>query len=138
VSSNGIVLTIRYPADTRYAVQVADEISRRALDAIAKDPALALAMPGTPNLSPLAASQPPVAETTAPSPASAAADGREAPRESEAAMVPAAAEVVVEPPTSEPPAPEPRAPGEDQLRGLRDQAHCAVSGIDWRPLRGQE
>jgi hypothetical protein len=27
---NGIELTIRYPADTRYAVQVADEISRRA------------------------------------------------------------------------------------------------------------
>jgi small-conductance mechanosensitive channel len=134
---NGIELTIRYPADTRYAVQVADEISRRALDAIAKDPALALAMPGTPNLSPLAAPRPPVAEAGAPSPAGAAADGREAPREPEAAaaMVPAEAEVVVEPPANEPPAPEPRAPGE---RGLRDQAHCAVSGIDWRPLRGQE
>ena len=43
---NGIELTIRYPADTRYAVQVADEISRRALDAITQDPALSLSMPG--------------------------------------------------------------------------------------------
>ena len=112
LGSNGIELTIRYPADTRYAVQVADEISRRALDAIAQDPALSLAMPGTPNLMPLAA-RPPVAEASESSPG-AAADGREAPRESEGAaadaMVPAVAEVVVEPPASEPAAPAPRPP----------------------------
>jgi small-conductance mechanosensitive channel len=115
---NGIELTIRYPADTRYAVQVADEISRRALDAIAKDPALALAMPGTPNLSPLAASRPPVAEATASSMAGGAGDGRDAPPpQSEAVaagtMVPAAAEVRVEPPAREAPPSEPRAPGKD-------------------------
>jgi small-conductance mechanosensitive channel len=113
---NGIELTIRYPADTRYAVQVADEISRRALDAIAKDPALALAMPGTPNLSPLA--RPPVAEAGASSPAGTTGDGREAlPPQAEAVapgtMVPAAAEVRVEPPSPEAPPPEPRAPGKD-------------------------
>jgi small-conductance mechanosensitive channel len=115
---NGIELSIRYPADTRYAVQVADEISRRALDAIAKDPALALAMPGTPNLSPLAAPRPPVAEAGESSPAGTAGDGREAPPpQSEAVapgtMVPAAAEVRVEPPAREAPPPEPRAPGKD-------------------------
>jgi small-conductance mechanosensitive channel len=53
LDTNGIELSIRYPADTRHAVQVADEISRRALDAIAQDPALSLAVPGTPNLQPL-------------------------------------------------------------------------------------
>ena len=50
LGTNGIELSIRYPADTRYAVEVADEIARRALDAIAQDPALSLAVPGTPNL----------------------------------------------------------------------------------------
>jgi small-conductance mechanosensitive channel len=107
---NGIELTIRYPADTRYAVQVADEISRRALDAIAQDPALALSMPGTPNLTPLTSPQPPVAEAPEPSPA-AAGDGRDVPREPRAAMVPAAAEVVVEPLASAPPVPQSRPPG---------------------------
>jgi small-conductance mechanosensitive channel len=36
LGQNGIEMTIRYPADTRHAVQVADEISRRVLDAIAQ------------------------------------------------------------------------------------------------------
>jgi small-conductance mechanosensitive channel len=110
LGANGIELTIRYPADTRYAVQVADEISRRALDAIMQDPALTLSMPGTPNLAPLISPKPAVAEASEPSPC-AAADGRAASRESEAAMVPAGAEVVVEPPASEPSMPEPRPPG---------------------------
>ena len=105
---NGIELTIRYPADTRYAVQVADEISRRALDAIMQDPALTLSMPGTPNLTPLISPKPAVAEASEPSPG--AADGRDASRESEAAMVPAGAEVVVEPPKGGPTL-EPRPPG---------------------------
>ena len=104
----GIELTIRYPADTRYAVQVADEISRRALDAIAHDPALSLAMPGTPNLMPLASPRPPVAEAEEQTPA-APADGRDTPHQGEPAMLPAGAEVIVEPPASEPP-PPPRSP----------------------------
>jgi hypothetical protein len=100
---------IRYPADARYAVQVADEISRRALDAIAQEPALALSMPGTPNLTPLAAQRPPVAEAAEPSPA-AASDGHDTAREPKAAMVPAGAEVI-EPQASEPLVPEPRRQG---------------------------
>ena len=92
---NGIELTIRYPADTRYAVQVADEISRRALDAIAQDPALSLSMPGTPNLSPLARPQPPIVEAAEPE------SGGEATAAS--AMVPAGAEVTVQPPSNDPP-----------------------------------
>ena len=70
LGTSGIELTIRYPADARYAVQVADEISRRALDAIAQEPALSLAMPGTPNLTPLA-QRPPATEVADPTPAGA-------------------------------------------------------------------
>jgi len=51
LGQNGIELTIRYPADTRHAVQIADEISWRVLDAIAQEPALRFAVPpGTSNL----------------------------------------------------------------------------------------
>jgi hypothetical protein len=100
---NGIELTIRYPADTRYAVQVADEISRRALDAITQDPTLSLSMPGTPNLSPLARPQPPIVEAAEPE------SGGEAAAAS--AMVPAGAEVTVQPPSNDSPVPQPRAPG---------------------------
>jgi hypothetical protein len=109
LGTNGIELTIRYPADTRYAVQVADEISRRALDAIAQEPALALSMPGTPNLSPLASPRPPVAEAAEPSPDPT--DGRDGQRKPAAAMVPVGAEVIVETPASEPSVPHNRAPG---------------------------
>jgi small-conductance mechanosensitive channel len=108
LGSNGIELTIRYPADTRYAVQVADEISRRALDAIAHDPALSLAMPGTPNLMPLASPRPPMAAAAEQTPA-VAADGRDTQRQAQPAMVPAGAEVIVEPPASQP-QPPPRPP----------------------------
>ena len=106
---NGIELTIRYPADTRYAVQVADEISRRALDAISHDPALSLSMPGTPNLTPMAVPRPPVTEAAEPSSPSAP-DKRDAPHEGEPAMVPAGAEVIVQPRMPEPSTPEPRPP----------------------------
>jgi small-conductance mechanosensitive channel len=113
LTPNGIELTIRYPVDTRYAVQVADEISRRALDAISQDPALSLSMPGTPNLTPLTAMPPSVAEAVGHQPAGAdAADGDSAPREPQAAaaMLPAGAEVVVEPPADQPSTPASRQP----------------------------
>ena len=100
---NGIELTIRYPADTRYAVQVADEISRRALDAITQDPALSLSMPGTPNLSPLARPQPPIVEAAEPESGGEAAAG--------STMVPAGVEVTVQTPPNDPAVPPPRAPG---------------------------
>jgi small-conductance mechanosensitive channel len=68
LGQNGIEMTIRYPADARRAVHVADEISRRVLDAIAHEPALTLAVPGTPNLlpvsAPLSATAQPVADGT--------------------------------------------------------------------------
>ena len=73
LGQNGIEMTIRYPADTRHAVQVADEISRRVLDAIAHEPALTLAVPGTPNLLPVFA--PPLVETGHAAQADAAGDG---------------------------------------------------------------
>ena len=73
LGQNGIEMTIRYPADTRHAVQVADEISRRVLDAIAHEPALTLAVPGTPNLLPVSA--PPLVETGHVAQADAAEDG---------------------------------------------------------------
>ena len=110
LGTGGIELTIRYPADARHAVQVADEISRRALDAITQDPALSLSMPGTPNLAPLASQRPLVAESAESSPA-AVSDGRDVRHEPEAAMMPAGAEVVTEPRASAPPAPEPPPPG---------------------------
>ena len=73
LGQNGIEMTIRYPADTRHAVQVADEISRRVLDAIAHEPALTLAVPGTPNLLPVSA--PTLVETGHVAQADAAEDG---------------------------------------------------------------
>jgi small-conductance mechanosensitive channel len=103
LGANGIELAIRYPADTRHAVQVADEISRRALDAIAQDPALSLAMPGTPNLMPLGPSGPPAAESAEVENGRTSSGDPAAP----SAMVPAGAEVVVEQPGSEPQVPRP-------------------------------
>ncbi|HEY2524634.1 MAG TPA: mechanosensitive ion channel domain-containing protein, partial [Candidatus Binataceae bacterium] len=113
LGANGIELTIRYPADTRHSVQVADEISRRALDAIAQDPALALAMPGTPNLMPMASSAgAPLGEVAA-----APVDGHDAALAPEvrggSAMMPAGAEVVVENPAGTP-APSP--PAQEALK----------------------
>ena len=74
LGQNGIEMTIRYPADARRAVQVADEISRRVLDAIAREPALTLAVPGTPNLVPVPAA--PLIETSHPAGVDGVADGR--------------------------------------------------------------
>ena len=55
LSQSGIEMTIRYPTDTSHAIELSDEISRRVLDTIAKDPVLTLEMPGTPNLQPVTA-----------------------------------------------------------------------------------
>jgi len=101
---NGIELTIRYPADTRYAVQVADEISRRALDAIAHEPALSLAMPGTPNLLPIESQgqpAPQIPQTSGAGPGAAlAAENEATPAQTSGAregMLPPEAEVISEP-----------------------------------------
>lgn len=58
LSQTGLAVTIRYPAETRGAVQIADEVSRRLLDAIAREPTLRLVGQGIPNIR--SASTPPV------------------------------------------------------------------------------
>jgi small-conductance mechanosensitive channel len=76
LGQNGIELTVRYPADTRHAVQVADEVSRRVLDTIAQEPALRLAVPGTPNLLPV---EVPPANGPSQQVSTSAADGHQEP-----------------------------------------------------------
>jgi small-conductance mechanosensitive channel len=106
LGTNGIELSIRYPADTRYAVEVADEISRRSLDAIAQDPALSLAVPGTPNLQPIQSHAGTV------NAASAAEDNHQdsppAGAQTGGGMLPADAEVATPSAGESPPAPPPR------------------------------
>lgn len=50
LSTAGIELALRYPAEARHAASVSDEVSRRVLDAIKRDPILSLAVQGTPNI----------------------------------------------------------------------------------------
>jgi small-conductance mechanosensitive channel len=50
LSQSGLEIIIRYPAEARSAAQVADEVSRRVLDAINREPSLRLAMQGIPNI----------------------------------------------------------------------------------------
>jgi small-conductance mechanosensitive channel len=52
LSQDGLRITIRYPAETRSAVQTADEVSRRLLDAIAREPGLKLVVSGISNSQP--------------------------------------------------------------------------------------
>jgi small-conductance mechanosensitive channel len=42
LGADGLNVTIRYPAETRNAAQIADEVARRVLDAIAREPSLRL------------------------------------------------------------------------------------------------
>jgi small-conductance mechanosensitive channel len=50
LSQNGLEIVIRYPAETYTAPQITDEISRRVLDAINREPSLRLAPSGTANI----------------------------------------------------------------------------------------
>jgi hypothetical protein len=50
LSQNGLEIVIRYPAETYTAPQITDEISRRVLDAINREPSLRLAAQGTANI----------------------------------------------------------------------------------------
>ncbi len=52
LTTNGLQITIRYPAETRSAVQTADAVSRRLLDAIAREPGLKLVSSGVANIQP--------------------------------------------------------------------------------------
>ncbi len=62
LSRDGLQITIRYPAETRSAVQTADAVSRRLLDAIAREPGLKLVSSGIANIQP--APPPPEEERT--------------------------------------------------------------------------
>ena len=86
LSQSGLEIIIRYPAETYTAPQITDEISRRVLDAINKEPRLCLSPQGTANI-----------QSQVPPPANpeeamqAAADGQAAGDESpEAKTAPAA------------------------------------------------
>jgi hypothetical protein len=57
LDSDGLDVTIRYPAETRIAAQIADEVTRRVLDAIGREPSLRL-VTGSANIESV-----PVAET---------------------------------------------------------------------------
>ncbi|HSU90150.1 MAG TPA: hypothetical protein VLI44_01795, partial [Sporolactobacillaceae bacterium] len=50
LNQDGLVISIRYPADARSAAQIADEVSRRVLDAISREPSLRLATQGIANI----------------------------------------------------------------------------------------
>ncbi|MFZ0248218.1 MAG: hypothetical protein WAL68_21265 [Candidatus Binatus sp.] len=50
LSKAGLEIVIRYPAETYSAPQITDEISRRVLDAIDREPSLRLASQGTANI----------------------------------------------------------------------------------------
>jgi hypothetical protein len=53
LTANGLEMIIRYPAGVRTSHQVADEVTRRVLDTIRREPALKLVAPGIPNIQPI-------------------------------------------------------------------------------------
>jgi small-conductance mechanosensitive channel len=53
LAPNGLQITIRYPAETRTAVLTADQVARRLLDAIAREPGLKLVTPVLANIQPV-------------------------------------------------------------------------------------
>jgi small-conductance mechanosensitive channel len=54
LSPEGLQITLRFPVDVRSEAQVVDEISRRLLDFIAREPHLRFVPSGTPNIQPIA------------------------------------------------------------------------------------
>ena len=54
LTSSGLDMIVRYPADVRTATQIADEVSRRVLDAIHREPGLQLVAPSPANIQPVA------------------------------------------------------------------------------------
>jgi hypothetical protein len=50
LSQAGLEIIIRYPADANTAPQITDEVSRRVLDAIDREPSLKFAPPGIANI----------------------------------------------------------------------------------------
>jgi small-conductance mechanosensitive channel len=52
LTASGLDMIVRYPADVRNATQIADEVSRRVLDAIRREPGLQLVAPSPANIQP--------------------------------------------------------------------------------------
>ena len=50
LNAQGLDIIVRYPADVRSATQIADEVARRVLDAIEREPGLKLVVPGPANI----------------------------------------------------------------------------------------
>ncbi|HVN27359.1 MAG TPA: mechanosensitive ion channel family protein [Candidatus Binataceae bacterium] len=50
LTRDGLMITLRYPAETRTALQTADEVARRLLDAIAREPGLKLVATASANI----------------------------------------------------------------------------------------
>jgi len=50
LARDGLLISLRYPAETRSATQTADEVARRLLDTIAREPGLRLTTPGAANI----------------------------------------------------------------------------------------
>ena len=65
LSAAGLEVLVRYPAETRNAIQTADEVSRLVLEAISKEPSLRMVALGTPSIqaSPLPSGEIPGAAT---------------------------------------------------------------------------
>jgi len=53
LTASGLDMIVRYPADVRTATQIADEVSRRVLDAIRREPVLQLVAPAPVNIKPV-------------------------------------------------------------------------------------
>jgi len=53
LTAAGLDMIVRYPADVRTATQIADEVSRRVLDAIRREPGLQLVAPSPANIQPV-------------------------------------------------------------------------------------
>jgi small-conductance mechanosensitive channel len=90
LSQSGLEIIIRYPADARTAPQITDEVSRRVLDAINREPSLKLATQGVANIQ--AQTQAPVTiadgQSSGDQPADNASQGEAAGKESTAGDAP--------------------------------------------------
>jgi small-conductance mechanosensitive channel len=97
----GIELVIRYPAQLYGAVQTADEVARRLVDAIKREPGLKLAASGTPSIQPDTAAEPaePEGRAAADGTAQAGDDARNDTRDAAREAGPAAGESAPHPPS---------------------------------------
>jgi hypothetical protein len=79
LTTSGLDMIVRYPADVRTSTQIADEVSRRVLDAIHREPGLQLVAPSPANIQPVA--QPPASDGAAGTEEPAPANGERQPAE---------------------------------------------------------